>query len=185
MVKKEFENWLEDRGFIKTLKENVYCKSAGDKNIMLFKIFDNYYIFEEREYNPLTGDDETIYLSEKTDFSSLVSPKSRDKCCDKQLLQKEDKYIDVENEYKRTLDDLKIEDLVIMRNISKEYNWIARDYYGGLYLYKNRPFKNGNIYVESGTAFSGTAFRIDGILHNAFNDITWSNSPYKIIRKEI
>lgn len=49
------------------------------------------------------------------------------------------------NEYKKTI-KLTHDEYIILKNIDEEYKWIARDISGNLYVYKNKPFKDGNVW---------------------------------------
>lgn len=63
---------------------------------------------------------------------------------------------------------------VILRNIPKEYKWIARDNSGGLFVYKNKPKKDGDRWI-------GYSFDYSILFQHLFQFIKWEDEePYKI-----
>ena len=54
--------------------------------------------------------------------------------------------------------------------------WIARDKDGRLYVYQQRPFRNGD--------FFDSASRFMMILDCEHPEVTWENSPKELVVKE-
>ena len=69
------------------------------------------------------------------------------------------------------------DEIAILRNIDKEYKWIARDGDGGLCIYKDQPVKQGNPAWGCRTSYVDLSF-----FSNMFNFIQWTDSePYVIV----
>jgi len=69
------------------------------------------------------------------------------------------------------------DEIAILRNIDKEYKWIARDGDGGLCIYKDQPVKQGNPAWGCRTSYADLS-----LFSNMFNFIQWTDSePYVIV----
>ena len=69
------------------------------------------------------------------------------------------------------------DEIAILRNIDKEYKWIARDKNGILYIYDSVPEKQGNYKWGCRTSYADLSF-----FSNMFNFIQWTDSePYVIV----
>jgi hypothetical protein len=69
------------------------------------------------------------------------------------------------------------DEIAILRNIDKEYKWIARDKDGGLCIYKDQPVKQGNPAWGCRTSYADLS-----LFSNMFNFIQWTDSePYVIV----
>ena len=68
------------------------------------------------------------------------------------------------------------DEIAILRNIDKEYKWIARDKNGILYIYDSVPKKRGNY------RWSRDTLHVDlSLFSNMFNFIQrWDDKPYNI-----
>lgn len=64
------------------------------------------------------------------------------------------------------------EEKAILRNLSEEYKWIARDENNNLYLYKNKPIKNEG--VNAWQTFSGFCERLTFYNH-LFQSVKWED----------
>ncbi len=63
---------------------------------------------------------------------------------------------------------------VILENLTKEYKYIARDYYGALYIYENKPKKDDVVW-------NGSSFDSLNMFQHLFQFIKWEDSePYNI-----
>lgn len=62
---------------------------------------------------------------------------------------------------------------VILRNIPKEYKWIARDDDGGLYVYDNKPQKYDDRWTRFGSAFILNNLNL---FQHMFQFIKWEDS---------
>jgi hypothetical protein len=68
------------------------------------------------------------------------------------------------------------DEIAILRNIDKEYKWIARDKDRGLCIYKEQPVKQGNPAWGCRTSYADLSF-----FSNMFNFIQWTDDePYNI-----
>jgi len=72
------------------------------------------------------------------------------------------------------------DEIAILRNIDKEYKWIARDKDGGLYIYNSVPEKRGN-YKWSLDTLHVKILRSFSLFSHMFNFIQWlDDEPYNI-----
>ena len=66
---------------------------------------------------------------------------------------------------------------IILENLPKQCKYIARDYYGALYIYENKPIKKSDnwIRVSSDYSFNNfNMFRLD-MFHHLFQFIKWED----------
>ena len=64
---------------------------------------------------------------------------------------------------------------IILENGNKDFNWIARDKSGALYVYTEKPRKNDTIWENTSRSFELTYF------NHLFQFITWNDSePYNV-----
>lgn len=75
----------------------------------------------------------------KEDYEMLTKPNSRNERIEMMLNKQEQN--DNKNKVKMTKTEY-----TILKNIDEQYQWIARDINVSLYVYKNKPFKDGNVW---------------------------------------
>ena len=64
---------------------------------------------------------------------------------------------------------------IILENGNKDFNWLARDKSGGLYVYTEKPCKNDTIWENTSRSLELTYFT------HLFQFITWNDEqPYNI-----
>lgn len=69
-------------------------------------------------------------------------------------------------------------DLFILMTFDEEYKYIARNRSGSIYVYTDKPFKDGNLWkVGQGQ----TSKRIEGLNEHAFNVLKWSDKDPALI----
>ncbi len=90
-----------------------------------------------------------------------------------------DKFLDQEvsiyvNDYKSS--QLTDEEIIILRNIDKDWNYIVREKNERLYLYDNRPIKENDEWTISLNGGTFLLFPFD----NLFNFIKYEDEPYAI-----
>lgn len=56
--------------------------------------------------------------------------------------------------------------------------WIARDKDGELFVYKQRPFRNGDVFNSAYGMYGMMA-----ILNYEYPEVTWENSPKELVVK--
>lgn len=65
----------------------------------------------------------------------------------------------------------------ILKNLPKEYKYIAKDKNGNLYVYKNKPIKN----YEYWSDYTSSEFCFPHLFHHLFQFIKWEDKePYLI-----
>lgn len=74
------------------------------------------------------------------------------------------------------------DDLIFMNHIPIEYNWIARDLDGTLYVYNQKPYKTYRRELGEWCSESKT-FTLDYLFENIFPNIRWEDEePTRIVR---
>ena len=139
---------------------NVVETRSGDK--YLFTFHD-----EEDIFVDLTGDGyyyfESLYFNTNYKNSSIVIMKVyKDYTCKELLWERKEK------------PQLTEDEKVILRNLPKQYKWIARDMGGCLYVYASKP-KKGRITWEEDSGLPMIPF------NHLFQFIQWEDEePYSI-----
>ena len=68
------------------------------------------------------------------------------------------------------------DELCILRNIDKEYKWIAKDRDGDLWIYTNKPKKEYDRYWKDCSSFKSLSFEpLDIFKNSLFTEIEWED----------
>ena len=68
------------------------------------------------------------------------------------------------------------DELCILRNIDKEYKWIAKDIDGDLWIYTNKPKKEYDRYWKDCSSFKSLSFEpLDIFKNSLFTEIEWED----------
>ena len=137
-------------------KDNIFCTGISDREFINFAIKyllgDDWYVID-----PL-GDSQIIQIALE-EILKKYSKKFKKELADKRKKKEKPKLTEDEK--------------VILRNLPKEYKWIARDTANYMYLFKNKPIKNTWMWDGAGA----TIF----MFHNLFQFIEWEDEePYSI-----
>lgn len=77
-----------------------------------------------------------------------------------------------------TMNMFKKDELTILKNTSAKYQWVARDKSGALFVYEERPEKEGCFYSDDGSCLSLEPFE------DIFKGVTWKGGPVQF-RKDV
>ena len=136
----------------------LIAKELGVEIGERFKISKNSDVFEFTKDKLIGIDSDEVYNALSIFFELITGKKKIIKLPQKPLLTEDEK--------------------AILRNMPKKYKYIARDYYGALYIYEKKPKKCGHVWFRVGSDYSLNNL---SLFQRLFQFIKWEDKePYKI-----
>ena len=141
-------------------KDNIFCTGISDREFINFAIKyllgDDWHVIDPLGHSQITQIAlEEILNKYSKEFKKELSDKRKKK--EKPQLTKDEK--------------------IVLRNIPKQYEWIARDAGGSLCVYTKRPIKQMSVWSTDGWMSPMSLF------HNLFQFIKWEDEEPYLIEK--